>query len=236
MVFVDHPGSPVLSPGDVHHLFGVLRLKPGELVIACDGSGSWVPCRVAGPAGLRGSRDLDGGSVLVADGEVTADPAPTPSITVAFAPTKGDRPEWVVQKLTELGVDRIVPLQAERSVVRWNQDRGDRAVEKLVKVAREASAQCRRTYLPEVGSVRSLHELEPTLGVRPLLAHPGGGFPDLSHPVVAVGPEGGWSDAELDEFGPGIGLGPSILRAETAAVAMGTLLCALRAGVVATLA
>ncbi len=236
MVFVDQPDSPVLGSADIHHLVDVLRLRPGELVISCDGAGSWVPCRMAAAGTPRGSKGLDAGSVLEADGNMSVEPMPTPGITVAFAPTKGDRPEWVVQKLTELGVDRIVPIHAARSVVRWKGDRADRAMEKLARVVREASAQCRRTHLPQVGPIVSLDELESALGARPLLAHPGGGFPSLAHPVVAIGPEGGWSDEELAEFGPGVGLGPSILRAETAAVAAATLLCGLRGGVVGTLA
>ena len=73
-----------------------------------------------------------------------------PALTVAFAPVKGERPEWVVQKLTELGIDRIVPLLSERSVVRWSGARGKATVERLRRVAREAAAQCRRVWLPEV--------------------------------------------------------------------------------------
>ena len=74
---------------------------------------------------------------------------------MAFAPVKGERPEWVVQKLTELGIDRIVPLFSERSVVRWSGARGQATVERLRRVAREAAAQCRRVWLPEVSdSVR----------------------------------------------------------------------------------
>jgi 16S rRNA (uracil1498-N3)-methyltransferase len=157
-------------------------------------------------------------------------------VTVAFAPTKGDRPDWVVQKLTELGVDRIVPLATTRSVVRWEGERGRRAVERLTRVAREASAQCRRARLPQVDSVSTLDELGSEAGPGLVLAHPGGGAPSLDRSVVAVGPEGGWDPDEVARFGPGLGLGPTVLRAETAAVAAGTLLCGLRAGLVAPLA
>ena len=72
-----------------------------------------------------------------------SEPAAVPALTVAFAPVKGERPEWVVQKLTELGIDRIVPLVSERSVVRWSGARGKATVERLRRVAREAAAQCR---------------------------------------------------------------------------------------------
>jgi 16S rRNA (uracil1498-N3)-methyltransferase len=156
MVFVEDPAVPVLTEGDVHHLLDVLRLRPGESVAAGDGRGSWVPCRLAGVPGGRGSGQVDPGSVLVADGPLTTTARLEPALTVAFAPTKGDRPEWVTQKLTELGVDRIVPLRARRSVVRWDGERGRRAVERLRRVAREASAQSRRTWLPEVTAVMDL--------------------------------------------------------------------------------
>jgi 16S rRNA (uracil1498-N3)-methyltransferase len=149
---------------------------------------------------------------------------------------KGDRPEWVTQKLTEVGVDRIVPLRAARSVVRWEGDRGRRAVARLNRVAREAAAQCRRSWLPEVTEVTSLDHLASLVDGSLRLAQPGGCRVSLAHPVVAVGPEGGWDAGELDRFGSGVGLGPTVLRAETAAVAVGTLLCALRSGAVRPLA
>ncbi len=81
------------------------------------------------------------------------DPPPAPTITVAFALVKGERPELVVQKLTELGVDRIVPFLAERSVVRWEPDKAERNATRLRRVAVEAAMQCRRTWLPEVAAL-----------------------------------------------------------------------------------
>jgi 16S rRNA (uracil1498-N3)-methyltransferase len=150
-------------------------------------------------------------------------------VTVAFAVVKGSRPEWAVQKLTEIGVDRIVPLLAARSVVRWSAGSGH--VDRLRRVAREASMQSRRTWLPVVEDVATLRAVAEEPGA--VLAHPGGGPPSLDHPVVLVGPEGGWDDDELTAAGTRlVGLGPHILRTETAAVVAGALLCALRAGTV----
>jgi 16S rRNA (uracil1498-N3)-methyltransferase len=153
-------------------------------------------------------------------------------VTVAFVPVKGDRPEWVVQKLTEAGVDRIVVLGSRRAVVRWEGERRDRAVERLRRVAREAAAQSRRPWLPEVAGVSELDALSERLAPVPLaLAQWGGRAPSLDVPAVAVGPEGGWEPSETDGRLL-VGLGPRVLRAETAAVAAGLLLCALRDGVV----
>ena len=236
MVFVDDPAAPVVAGADLRHLLDVLRLRPGEVVAASDGAGRWAPCRIAADATTQGSRRADPAGALVPDGPVVLTERMRPEVTIAFAPTKGDRPEWVTQKLTELGVDRIVPLRSSRSVVRWEGERGDKAVERLRRVAREAAAQCRRTWLPEVADVCRLDELAALTGVPPAMADAGGAAPGLGRSVVAIGPEGGWDDAERAGFGPTVGLGPTVLRAETAAVVTGTLLCAIRAGVVLPLA
>ena len=132
--FVAELAAPVLDAGDRHHLERVLRLRPGDCVSVSDGHGGWRLCRF--------------GPVLEPAGEVARDPGPSPTVTVAFALTKGERPEWAVQKLTEVGVDRIVPMAAARSVVRWGPDRAAANVERLRRVAREAAMQCRRTWLP----------------------------------------------------------------------------------------
>jgi RsmE family RNA methyltransferase len=90
--------------------------------------------------------------------------------------------------------------------------------------------------LPEVAAVSTLGSLSSLTGMPTTLACPGGEPPDLARPVVAVGPEGGWDPVELEAGFDTIGLGPTILRAETAAVAVGTLLCALRQHLIAPLA
>jgi 16S rRNA (uracil1498-N3)-methyltransferase len=236
MVFVDDPRVPVVGEADARHLLDVLRLRPGEPVIASDGAGAWVPCRVGPAAAGRSGRSADPTAVLVVDGEPVAETAPSPGLTLAFAPVKGDRPEWVVQKLTELGIDRIVPLLTRRSVVRWEGERARRSVERLRRVARESSAQCRRPAVPEVLEVTTLAGLAQLTGTAPALAHPGGRAPGTADRVVAVGPEGGWDDGELAAADALVGLGRTVLRAETAAVAAGTLLCAFRAALIAPLA
>jgi 16S rRNA (uracil1498-N3)-methyltransferase len=234
-VFVADLSAPVVDPDDRHHLVRVLRLRPGELVVASDGRGRWCPCRFRGHLGPTGERD----ELLEVDGPVVSDPALTPALVIAFTPAKGSRPEWVVQKLTELGVDRIVPLLTVRSVVRWEGERAVRSVERLRKVAREAAAQSRRVWLPEVASVHTLPALAAAAGAGPTgpggaisLAQLGGARPTAASTVVAVGPEGGWAPMETDLGFATVGLGPYVLRAETAAVAAGAILGALRAGTV----
>jgi 16S rRNA (uracil1498-N3)-methyltransferase len=225
-VFVTDPQVPQVDEEDVRHLVRVLRLRRGEVVVAADGRGAWCRCR------FRGADDP--GGLLDPDGPLRREAPPGLSLTVAFAPAKGDRPEWVVQKLTEIGIDRIVLLATDRSVVRWDTGREGRALERLRRVAKEAAAQCRRTWLPEVGPVTTVLGLVADAG-RPgdvRLAQLGGGPPAAGDHAVAVGPEGGWSPEEAELGGPPLGLGPTVLRAETATVAAAVLLASLRAGTV----
>ena len=225
-VFVDDIDVPLLEPGDAHHLGRVLRLRAGERLTASDGRGRWRWCRWphaggTGPGGVLIDLDED-------DHKVVAEACPSPTLTVAFAPVKGDRSEWVVQKLTELGVDRIIPLITDRSIVRWEGDRADRQRKRLASVARETAMQSRRAWLPEVAMPVTFAAACGFRGA--CLADPGGGPPDLAHPTVLIGPEGGWSPAERACGLRALGLGPTILRAETAALSVGVLLAALRSG------
>jgi 16S rRNA (uracil1498-N3)-methyltransferase len=221
----DHPGpfalvgdldAPELAAPDAHHLERVLRLRTGDPLVLGDGAGGWRPARF--------------GSQLDATGPIERVARDTPSLAVGFALVKGERPEQVVQKLTELGVDRIVPFRAARSVVRWDEARAAKAVTRLRAVARSATMQCHRPWLPEVGDVADLPSLLRLDGVA--LADRSGRPPAL-HPLVLVGPEGGWADEERAAAeGAGaarLAVGPHVLRAETAAVAVGSILAALRA-------
>jgi len=212
-VVVADPSRPELDDDTDHHLRRVLRLRPGAPVCAIDGRGRWRLC-VLGPSGLDPTGD--GGD----------EPSPTPRLTVGFAPVKGDRPEWVVQKLTELGIDRIVVVHASRSVVRWEGDRLARHLDRLRRIAAGAVCQSRRLHLPEVSSATS-GELVAQAGA--VLADVGGrGLGPADHTVV-VGPEGGWTDGERGSAEV-VGLGAHVLRAETAAIAAGVLLGGLRVG------
>lgn len=225
---MDDPAVPVPADEDLAHLTRSLRLRDGEVVVAADGRGRWCACRFRPGAADR---------ALDPDGPVVEVPPPAHPVTVAFALVKAERPDWVVQKLTEIGVDRIVPLLTERSVVVWSGERAEKGVERFFRVARQAAMQSRRAWLPEVSGMQDVKSLAAGLDVGPAgpgspgrlaLAHPGGEPPRPDRLAVAIGPEGGWSPAELALGLPTMGLGPTILRAETAAVAAGVLLCNLR--------
>ena len=213
-----------VSGEDGHHLARVLRLRVGETVTVADGVGGWRPYRVAGvgssAAGVR----------LEASGGAEREPAPSPRLAVAFALTKGDKPELVVQKLTELGVDRILPVLAGRSVARPDPGRAGAALERWHRIVREAARQCRRATLPAVEPLGPLADLAGHPGI--LVAERGGEPADaLADPpggefLVVVGPEGGLTGPEVEALKPWarLDLGPHVLRAETAALAAAAVL------------
>jgi 16S rRNA (uracil1498-N3)-methyltransferase len=263
-VFVDDLARPVLNDQDVHHLSRVLRLKAGEHVSASDGKGGTRLCQWCGTAtawpvgpgvgpgtigagpgtigvGPRASRRGavgPGATALEPLADEVREPRSLPQLTVAFALTKGDRTEWAVQKLTELGVDRLVVMASERCVVHWAPPSVGRQLERLREVARHAAMQSRRAWLPVVEGPVTFAEmascpLAEDAGDGLAVAVPGGDPLTLATPTVLVGPEGGWSDAELALVPRRVGLGPHVLRAETASLAAGALLAALRAGLVA---
>lgn len=220
-VFVPDLDDPQIATDDRHHLERVLRLRTGETVTASDGRG-----------GVRRCAFVAGGS-LDPVSEIERDEVRHPAITIGFALVKGDRPEWIVQKLTECGVDAIRPFVAARSIVRWDEAKAQRSLERLRQVARGAAMQSRQSWLPEVHPVARFDELAaPGGGSAPARADFGGEAPSLDVPFVLVGPEGGWSPEEVAAAPMQVSLGPAVLRAETAALAAGVLLTALRSGVV----
>lgn len=217
-VFVADVVAPELDDDDRHHLERVLRVRAGEEVTVADGRGGWRRC------------ELVRGGVLVPIAEPETRPRPTPEVTIAFALTKGEKPELAVQKLTEIGVDRIVPFVAGRSIARWDEERAARNLARLRRVAREAAMQSRRVYLPDVSDISDFGAVAALPGAT--LADAGGHPPSLHRPVVLVGPEGGWTDAERSAGLAMAALGPHVLRAETAAIVAGALLIGLRKGLI----
>lgn len=211
-VFVPDLENPVLEDRDRHHLARVLRVRDGDPLTVSDGSGRWRPCRF--------------GAEVLPDGDVATVARSEPRITVAFSLVKGERPDWVTQKLTEVGVDEIRPFAASRSVVRWDEHRARAARDRLERIAREAAMQSRRVHLPVIHPVAGWAEVSRLDGA--VIAERDAEPLTLSHPTVLIGPEGGWSDEERSFGLASVGLGPNVLRADTAAVVAGALLTSMR--------
>jgi 16S rRNA (uracil1498-N3)-methyltransferase len=215
-------GDSVRVEGDeAHHAVAVRRLRVGEGVVLTDGLGASVVATVT-ETGKR---------VFVAEVEERRDdPEPSPRVTVVQALPKGERGELAVEMLTEIGVGRIVPWAASRSVAVWRGERVAKGVAKWRSTAREAAKQARRGWFPVVDDLATtadvaallrdrvavvLHE-EATTGLAAL-----DGLAD--EVVVVVGPEGGLAPEEVAAFEASgavtVRLGAEVLRTSTAGVA-----------------
>lgn len=214
-------GTSALLEGDeARHLTRVLRAKVGDTVALFDGRGQAWEARVAGIG--RDKVKLDLGDAL------PTIPPPAVAVTLAVALPKGDRQKWMVEKLTELGVSRLVPLITTRGVA----EATDSARSRLERGVVEACKQCGRDTLMEIGAATSMADLlaaAPT-GTRTLLADPHGSPPEAvlaAEPTAAilvlVGPEGGFTAEEVTTLEAAgcqrVTFGRHILRVETAAIA-----------------
>ncbi|MGL4512141.1 MAG: RsmE family RNA methyltransferase [Lacipirellulaceae bacterium] len=214
-----------LSGPEAHHLLHVMRLGVGDRVTLVDGSGAEFLADVESAT----RRDVR----LAIVERTEADRELPDDLVLGVALPKGDRQKVLVEKLTELGVTRLVPLATERSVA----VAGEGALDKLRRAVIEASKQCRRNRWMRVEPPRPLGAfLDDPLGdgsapLR-LIAHPQvtplGPLASCVPAAVAIGPEGGFTDAEVDAAAAAgwraVSLGPRVLRVETAAIALAAIL------------
>lgn len=238
LLFVDDlfgvsAGMVVALPVDEsRHAAAALRMKTGEPVLVADGKGH----RAFGVAQVQGNQV----GVVVTSVEIIAQP--NPRITIVQALAKGEHGELAVDLMTQVGVDRIIPWSASRSIAQWKSDRADKSRTKWLNMARAAAKQSRRAWIPEIAEVKSTKELValiPNFDATFILHE------DAQHPLalaqlpasgeicLIVGPEGGISEAEITEFvGAGAttaALGSSVLRASLAgAIGLGVLSTRLR--------
>jgi len=226
-VYVDaalSPGGTVALPPDTaSHLAKVLRARTGDEIVLFNGDGREFDGRVDT---VRGSRV----TAAVGDGREVDRESPL-RITLVQCLPRGDRMDLIVQKATELGVSRIVPVLSQRSVVRLDKSQTESKIAHWRAVAVSACEQCGRNRLPAIDSAQPLLNY---LGGSPS-GSPGRWVfePDSYPPAqgvaatgpveIAIGPEGGFAPDELEAFRVAgfaqAGLGPRILRAETAAIA-----------------
>ncbi|MBO2531457.1 16S rRNA (uracil1498-N3)-methyltransferase [Planifilum fulgidum] len=221
----------VIRGDDVHHIRRVMRFRPGDQLIACDGEGTdylgelteeignEVICRI-----LR--REPSAGE-------------PGLQVTLAQSLPKGDKWEWVLQKGTELGASSFLPFTSRRTVVKWDRVKAEKRRVRWKRILKEAAEQSHRGRIPTVSPVTDWNGLLEAIARAELalIAYEGGGEPlsaalarkSFSRLLLIVGPEGGWEEEEVRQAREAgavpVSLGSRILRTETAAVAM--LACAM---------
>ena len=219
-------GRVTFDAGESRHLARVLRLRPGDTVIATDGAGRDYTVR------LESVGETATGTVIAEAAGVAASPL---AITLIQGVPKGDKMEAIVRAATELGVARVRPALCERTIVRLEASRWRERARRWQRVAREAAKQCGRAVIPEVETPRPLAEWL-ALGEQADLAlclWEGGGTPLAAvlaaavaprSVVLVIGPEGGLAATEVEAArAQGFtvaSLGPRILRTETAGPAL----------------
>ncbi len=226
------PPAPVLLRGAEHHyLTRVLRLRLGDAVMLLDGGGRLGAARLA---------RVDAEQVELAWESATTAQASGPQVILLCGLLKGDKQDFVIQKATELGVSAVVPVVCQRSVPQLGEERAEKRQQRWSRIALSAAQQCRRPDVPRVllpislaAAVQDSTPADPAL--LSLLLYEGPAAPlhallpaaadqaALATVRLLVGPEGGFTDAEVAAataagFLPA-SLGPRILRAETAVVA-----------------
>ena len=219
-----------LKPEDAKHCAQVLRMQRDEEFYAIDEGGSRFLAELC-------EVSKEGCTALLR--EALPDNEAELRVTVYQGLPKADKLELVVQKLTELGAARLVPVKMERCVVKLNDKDGQKKQERLQKIAREAAKQCKRGGCLEVAATQTWKQLRESMAAHDLLLVPwedARGFglkaareadPEARNIGIVLGPEGGMSESEvraLEELGAKqITLGPRILRTETAAIAAATM-------------
>ncbi|MFN8097923.1 MAG: 16S rRNA (uracil(1498)-N(3))-methyltransferase [Dermatophilaceae bacterium] len=210
----------VLRGSEGRHAVTVKRIQPGESILVADGAGVRATGMVLTAAG---------GELELSVADVCRVPAPVTTFALVQGLAKGDRDELAVEASTELGVDRVIPWQSERSIVQWKGERAEKSRRKWADTVRAAAKQSRRAWIPPVEEVVTtaqlvsrcrratasfiLHEeASACLAAQPI--------PAAGEVLVVVGPEGGISPAELAALtgagGIPVKLGDQVLRSSTA--------------------
>ena len=217
-------GSVVdLTGPEAKHAVSVRRMRVGEPIQLTDGAGLRI----------RGLVDsIVGNTLHVRVGSVEQDPAPQIQLTLIQALAKGDRDELAIQAATELGVIKVLPWEADRSVSRWIGLKEAKGVERWQSIVTEAAKQSLGTWHPTVGApvkgikvAELVASFDQVLVLDPTAANGIGvqNFPKTGKIALVVGPEGGISEAELEALEQAgakrVNLGAPILRTSTAGIA-----------------
>ena len=223
------PGKPlVVEGGAANHVTRVLRLRSGDELTVFDGTGGEFGARIA---------EFRKESVVVSVAEHrTLDRESPLSLTLAQGISRGERMDWIIQKATELGASRIVPVFTKRSVVRLDEKQAERKLQHWRAITVAACEQCGRNRIPELPTPVDFFDILPpdTSGNTRLLLSPAGDLriddlKDVGKGItVLIGPEGGLEDVEQEAAiragFKAVRLGPRVLRTETAAIAALTII------------
>lgn len=222
-------GRVTITGPDVVHIVKVLRLGPEDTLTVLDGRGKVYEAVVE-----QAGRD-EVICAVISEGDASG--APPVRITLVQGLPKGDKMDLIVQKATELGVYRVIPLVCSRAVVKLSGDKPQRRLERWQRIAREAAKQCRRPDVPEVLSPAGWEEILAGMpdgttalipweeeNLEPLKKFLSESGPPRGDVYVFIGPEGGFTPAEVDlarsrGISP-VTLGPRIFRTETAGLAV----------------
>lgn len=221
-------GRFLIDDEDRHHIVKVMRMQIGDQIICVDLEGKQAVCALAEITDTSVVADvvqwIDGVSELPI------------SITIASGLPKGDKLEWIIQKGTELGAYQFLPFAAARSVVKWDEKKAAKKVDRWQKIAKEAAEQSHRALLPDVLSAISFKDLllkskdfhyklvafeeESRNGETSVFADTLKKINKGETLLIVFGPEGGLTDEEVRQLKDSdfavCGLGPRILRTETA--------------------
>jgi 16S rRNA (uracil1498-N3)-methyltransferase len=215
-----------LPPDAAHHLAHVLRVRVGDAVQVFDGRGRAADAIVA---------EATAAGVVVRVNRVVNHPDAGRRVILFQALPKGGLMDWIVEKATEIGVDRIQPVAADRSVARVAADRSPERVARWRRIAAAAARQCGSSFVPEVGAPVGLSAALSACGpldlllvcclradAVPLAEALGAGAARRGTVAVMIGPEGDWSPTEIDQAvaagGRAVSFGPRVFRVETAAI------------------
>ena len=210
----------IFDKRQAHHAKNVVRLENERVRIVHDGIGYFATCYSSGKDFVAKIEEKDDRV-----NEIGTD------ITLAVALIRKEKFELVLQKATELGVTKIIPYTSPRCVVRYKREKGDKVLSRYQDILLEASEQCKRNLVPEIVEPVKLTDLKDYCSEKNLLPYEnaygkskfiGEVLDEKKSVTIAIGPEGGFSDDEVDML-KGMGfetvtLGPRILRAETAAM------------------
>ncbi len=231
-VYVDAPleaGERVLVEGAAaNHIARVLRLRAGDALTLFNGTEHEFGAAI---------EEFRKDTVVVAIREARSENRESPlTLTLAQGISRGERMDWILQKATELGTSRIVPVFTERSVVRLDAKQAERKLQHWRGIAISACEQCGRNCVPDIALPVGIHEFlgAADIGATRVLLSPTAelGIDDLggsiSNVVVLIGPEGGLTDVEQESAlragFTAVRMGPRVLRTETAAIAALTII------------